>query len=200
MLPFHAWPIHSRSPSSRARAPASGKLWRLRCCDGTGPSRLPDGANNYSMRPSRSRARTRRAASRSRRTSATPASVRRLFEATRTAFGRLDLLFNNAGTNAPGVGLEDLTYEQWKSVVDVNLTGAFLCTQQAFRLMKAQRPMGGRIINNGSHLRAGAAAEFCARTPRRSTRSRASRNRRRSTAANTTSPADRSTSAMPRPT
>jgi NAD(P)-dependent dehydrogenase (short-subunit alcohol dehydrogenase family) len=77
-------------------------------------------------------------------------SVRRLFEATRASFGRLDLLFNNAGANAPGVALEDLTVEQWKSVVDVNLTGAFLCTQQAFLLMKAQRPMGGRIINNGS--------------------------------------------------
>jgi NAD(P)-dependent dehydrogenase (short-subunit alcohol dehydrogenase family) len=77
-------------------------------------------------------------------------SVRRLFEATRAAFGRLDLLFNNAGTSAPGVGLEELTVEQWKSVVDVNLTGAFLCTQQAFLMMKDQRPMGGRIINNGS--------------------------------------------------
>jgi NAD(P)-dependent dehydrogenase (short-subunit alcohol dehydrogenase family) len=78
------------------------------------------------------------------------ASVRRLFEATRAGFGRLDLLFNNAGTSAPGVGLEELTVEQWTSVVNVNLTGAFLCTQQAFLLMKAQRPMGGRIINNGS--------------------------------------------------
>ena len=78
------------------------------------------------------------------------ASVRRLFEATHASFGRLDLLFNNAGANAPGVALEELTVEQWKSVVDVNLTGAFLCTQQAFLLMKAQRPMGGRIINNGS--------------------------------------------------
>jgi NAD(P)-dependent dehydrogenase (short-subunit alcohol dehydrogenase family) len=77
-------------------------------------------------------------------------SVRRLFETTRAAFERLDLLFNNAGANAPGVPLEELTVEQWQSVVDVNLTGAFLCTQQAFRLMKAQRPMGGRIINNGS--------------------------------------------------
>ena len=77
-------------------------------------------------------------------------SVRRLFESTRAAFERLDLLFNNAGANAPGVPLEDLTVEQWQSVVNVNLTGAFLCTQQAFRLMKAQRPMGGRIINNGS--------------------------------------------------
>jgi NAD(P)-dependent dehydrogenase (short-subunit alcohol dehydrogenase family) len=78
------------------------------------------------------------------------ASVARLFEATRAAFERLDLLFNNAGANAPGVPLEELTVAQWQSVVDVNLTGAFLCTQQAFRLMKAQRPMGGRIINNGS--------------------------------------------------
>jgi NAD(P)-dependent dehydrogenase (short-subunit alcohol dehydrogenase family) len=79
-----------------------------------------------------------------------PESVRRVFAATRAAFGRLDLLFNNAGTSAPGIGLEELTVEQWKSVVDVNLTGAFLCTQQAFLLMKDQRPMGGRIINNGS--------------------------------------------------
>lgn len=77
-------------------------------------------------------------------------SVRRLFEGTRAAFGRLDLLFNNAGTSAPGIGLEELTLEQWMAVVNVNLTGAFLCTQQAFLLMKEQRPMGGRIINNGS--------------------------------------------------
>jgi NAD(P)-dependent dehydrogenase (short-subunit alcohol dehydrogenase family) len=77
-------------------------------------------------------------------------SVRRLFEATRAAFGRLDLLFNNAGTNAPAIGIEDLTVEHWQTVVAANLTGPFLCTQEGFRLMKAQRPMGGRIINNGS--------------------------------------------------
>ena len=77
-------------------------------------------------------------------------SVKGLFEETKRAFGRLDLLFNNAGTNAPGVSLEDLSFEQWTNVVNVNLTGVFLCTQQAFRLMKAQTPMGGRIINNGS--------------------------------------------------
>jgi NAD(P)-dependent dehydrogenase (short-subunit alcohol dehydrogenase family) len=79
-----------------------------------------------------------------------PASVRGLFDAVETVHGRLDVLFNNAGVSAPGVPLEDLTVEQWRTVVDVNLTGVFLCTQQAFRLMKAQTPRGGRIINNGS--------------------------------------------------
>jgi len=79
-----------------------------------------------------------------------PASVRALFAKTTEAFGRLDLLFNNAGTGAPPVPLEDLSLEQWNAVVDVNLTGVFLCTQEAFRIMKSQRPMGGRIINNGS--------------------------------------------------
>ena len=79
-----------------------------------------------------------------------PASVKNLFAQTKQAFGRLDLLFNNAGVGAPPVPLEDLTYEQWQKVVDVNLTGAFLCTQEAFKLMKSQTPKGGRIINNGS--------------------------------------------------
>lgn len=78
------------------------------------------------------------------------ASVAALFDAVRETFGRLDLLFNNAGTNAPGVPLEELTVEQWQTVVDVNLTGPFLCTQQAIKLMKSQDPKGGRIINNGS--------------------------------------------------
>jgi NAD(P)-dependent dehydrogenase (short-subunit alcohol dehydrogenase family) len=79
-----------------------------------------------------------------------PAQVRALFETVEAEFGRLDLLFNNAGVSAPGVPMDELTYEQWKSVVDANLTGAFLCAQGAMRLMKTQRPMGGRIINNGS--------------------------------------------------
>jgi NAD(P)-dependent dehydrogenase (short-subunit alcohol dehydrogenase family) len=77
-------------------------------------------------------------------------SVRGLFEKTKAAFGRLDLLFNNAGTGAPPIPLEELTIEQWRRVVDINLTGVFLCTQAAFRLMKDQAPRGGRIINNGS--------------------------------------------------
>jgi NAD(P)-dependent dehydrogenase (short-subunit alcohol dehydrogenase family) len=81
---------------------------------------------------------------------ADPASVKALFAAAFARFGRLDVLFNNAGGGTPPVPLEDLTYEQWKNTVDVNLTGAFLCTQEAFRIMKAQSPRGGRIINNGS--------------------------------------------------
>ncbi len=79
-----------------------------------------------------------------------PVSVAMLFERTEAAFGRLDLLFNNAGLGISGAALEDVSFEQWQSVVGVNLTGAFLCTQQAFKLMKRQLPRGGRIINNGS--------------------------------------------------
>ena len=79
-----------------------------------------------------------------------PESVKNLFAKTREAYGRLDLLFNNAGVGAPAVPLEELSVERWRAVVDTNLTGAFLCTQEAFRIMKAQRPRGGRIINNGS--------------------------------------------------
>jgi NAD(P)-dependent dehydrogenase (short-subunit alcohol dehydrogenase family) len=81
---------------------------------------------------------------------ADPESVRALFTRTEEAFGRVDLLFNNAGISAPGVPLDELRLEQWRSVVDTNLTAVFLCTQHAFRMMKTQTPRGGRIINNGS--------------------------------------------------
>ena len=79
-----------------------------------------------------------------------PESVSALFARTREKFGRVDLVFNNAGVNAPAIPLEDLSFEQWKTVVDINLTGMFLCIQEAFRSMKAPTPRGGRIINNGS--------------------------------------------------
>jgi NAD(P)-dependent dehydrogenase (short-subunit alcohol dehydrogenase family) len=79
-----------------------------------------------------------------------PANVRAVFAKTKQEFGRLDFLFNNAGMGAPAIPLEDLTYEQWKSVVDINLTAVFLCIQEAFKIMKDQTPRGGRIVNNGS--------------------------------------------------
>ncbi len=79
-----------------------------------------------------------------------PDAVKALFAKTKVAFGRIDVLFNNAGTNAPGVLFEDLSWEKWKSVVDANLNGMFLCSQEAFKMMKDQNPRGGRIINNGS--------------------------------------------------
>jgi NAD(P)-dependent dehydrogenase (short-subunit alcohol dehydrogenase family) len=79
-----------------------------------------------------------------------PDAVKALFAKTKAAFGRIDVLFNNAGTNAPGVAFEDLPWEKWKAVVDANLNGMFLCSQEAFKMMKDQNPRGGRIINNGS--------------------------------------------------
>jgi len=79
-----------------------------------------------------------------------PDGVRKLFDVVVARFGRVDVLFNNAGTGAPPVPLDELTFEQWRKVVDVNLTGPFLCTREAFRVMKQQTPRGGRIINNGS--------------------------------------------------
>ena len=81
---------------------------------------------------------------------ANPDSVNALFDKVKATWGRLDVIFNNAGVGAPGIPMEDLTYEQWKNVVDINLTGPFLCTQAAIRIMKDQTPQGGRIINNGS--------------------------------------------------
>ena len=128
-----------------------------------------------------------------------PVDVGRIFATVHEAFGRLDLLFNNAGTGAPPIPLEDLTFEQWQTVVDVNLTGVFLCTQHAFRLMKSQEPRGGRIINNGSisaHVPRPNSAPYTA-TKHAIT---GLRDPARSTAASTTSPSARSTSATPPPT
>ena len=132
-------------------------------------------------------------------TSATPSRSARSSTSVGEAFGRLDLLFNNAGTGAPAVPLEDLTYEQWQTVVDVNLTGVFLCTQHAFRMMKSQDPRGGRIINNGSisaHVPRPNSAPY---TATKHAITGLTRSTARSTAASTTSPAARSTSATPPP-
>ena len=127
---------------------------------------------------------------------ADPEAVAALFAKTKQTFGRLDLLFNNAGSGAPPVPLEDLTLTQWQRVVDVNLTGAFLCTQEAIRLMKEQDPKGGRIINNGS-ISAHVPRPNSAPIPPPSTPSPASPGLRSWTAATTRSCAAKSTSAMP---
>ena len=126
-----------------------------------------------------------------------PAAVAALFGRVKETYGRIDLLFNNAGTSTRGIPFEDLTFEQWSDVVATNLTGSFLCAQHAFRMMKRQQPQGGRIINNGS---------VSAHVPRRNSTPYASTKhaltgltgRCLSTGANTTSPAARSTSATPR--
>jgi NAD(P)-dependent dehydrogenase (short-subunit alcohol dehydrogenase family) len=124
-----------------------------------------------------------------------PESVAELFQVVRNTFGRLDILFNNAGTNAPAVPMEDLTWEQWSTVLGVNLNGVFLCAQEAIRLMKAQSPRGGRIINNGS---ISAHAPRPDSAPYTATKHAVTvlRSQSRLTGASTTSRAVRSTSAM----
>ena len=128
-----------------------------------------------------------------------PASVRSLFDQTAQAFGRLDLLFNNAGTGGPAVPLQDLDYRQWQSVVDVNLTGTFLCTQQAFRMMKSQVPMGGRIINNGSVSAYAPRPNSAPYTATKHAITGLTKATSLDGQENTTLPAARSTSATPRP-
>ena len=125
-----------------------------------------------------------------------PAAVKNLFAKTMAAFGRVDVLFNNAGTNAPGVLFEELPWEKWKAVVDANLNGMFLCSQETYKIMKNQTPRDGRIINNGS-ISAHVPRPDSAPTPPPNTACRASRAPSRSTAANTTSPAARWTWATP---
>ena len=124
-----------------------------------------------------------------------PESVRALFDATQEKFGRLDVLFNNAGMNAPFLPLEDMPYEKWREVIDTNLTGAFLCTQQAFRLMKDQSRAADASSTTARSPRT-RRARIPRPTRRRSTPSPGSRSPRRSMGASTTSPAGRSTSAM----
>jgi NAD(P)-dependent dehydrogenase (short-subunit alcohol dehydrogenase family) len=123
-----------------------------------------------------------------------PSSVNALFDQTREEFGRLDVLFNNAGINVPAIPMEDLSIEQWKSVVDINLTGVFLCAQQAIKLMKKQKPKGGRIINNGS-ISATCHGPIPPPTHRPSTPSPGSRDAFRWMDASTTLPVVKSTSA-----
>jgi NAD(P)-dependent dehydrogenase (short-subunit alcohol dehydrogenase family) len=118
------------------------------------------------------------------------ASVKNLFDKTVAKFGRVDVLFNNAGIGAPPVDIDELSVEQWKAVVDTNLTGSFLCAREAFRVMKTQNPQGGRIINNGS---------ISAYAPRPNSAPYTSTKRLRSMVANTTLPARKSTLATQPP-
>jgi NAD(P)-dependent dehydrogenase (short-subunit alcohol dehydrogenase family) len=126
-----------------------------------------------------------------------PDAVRALFVRTRNEFGRLDILFNNAGVDAPGIAIEDLSYEQWSRVVSVNLTGTFLCAQEAIRLMKAQQPRGGRIINNGARFRLMCPVPIRRRTPPLNTPLRVLPNASRWMAGNTTSLVAKSILGMP---
>ncbi len=127
-----------------------------------------------------------------------PASIAALFDATVQRFGRLDLLFNNAGIGAPPVPLEDLPLDAWRAALDTNVTAIFLCTQHAFRIMRDQSPRGGRIINNGSISAHAPRPNSIAYTATKHAVT-VSPSRPPSTAAPTTSPAARSTSATPTP-
>ncbi len=152
------WPRKARPPLSPEPAPVSARPLRSRCCAKAIASRSRDGARSCSTKSSARPAHRAGTALAVATDVSDPASVGALFAQTKAAFGRLDLLFNNAGVGAPGINLEDLSYEQWKTVVDINLTGAFLCLQEAFRLMKdpgsARRPHHQQRLDLGARAAA----------------------------------------------